>query len=80
MNRLQSPKSPIESPLGFAQSFRVHGPISTSEFAAVSTPPPRNNSLRYIQGVTDLSEGTQSQDQRKIARALDWDERCPSET
>jgi hypothetical protein len=47
MNRLQSPKSAIDSPLGFAESFRVHEPNSTNEFAAVSTPPPRNNSLRY---------------------------------
>ena len=44
----QPPKSAIESHLRFAESFRVHGPISTSESAAVSTPPPRNNSLRYI--------------------------------
>ena len=80
MNRLPSPKSAIDSPLGYAESFRAHEPNSTSEFAAVSTPPPRNYSLRYIQGVTDLSEGTQSQDQRKTARALDWDERRPSET
>ena len=43
----QPPKSAIESHLRFAESFRVHGPVSTSEFAAVSTPPPRNNSLRY---------------------------------
>src|ERR1039458_1338098 len=43
----QPPKSAIESHLRFAESFRVHGPISTSEFAAVSTPPARNNSLRY---------------------------------
>ena len=43
----QSPKSAIERHLGFAQSSGVHEPISTSEFAAVSTPPPRNNSLRY---------------------------------
>jgi hypothetical protein len=41
------PKSSIESHLRLAESFRVHGPISTSESAAVSTPPPRNNSLRY---------------------------------
>src|ERR1017187_8053927 len=46
-SRPQPPKSPIESHLRFAESFRVHGPISTSEFAAVSTPPPRNNSLCY---------------------------------
>src|ERR1035437_82810 len=43
----QPPKSAIESHLRFAESFRVHGPISTSESVAVSTPPPRNNSLRY---------------------------------
>jgi hypothetical protein len=43
----QPPKSAIESHLRFAESFRVHGPTSTSESAAVSTPPPRNNSLRY---------------------------------
>ena len=43
----QPPKSAIESHLRFSESFRVHGPISTSESAAVSTPPPRNNSLRY---------------------------------
>src|ERR1019366_5454505 len=47
-SRPQPPKSPIESHLRFAESFRVHEPISTSEFAAVSTPPPRNNSLRYM--------------------------------
>jgi hypothetical protein len=46
-SRPQPPKSAIESHLRFAESFRVHGPISTSEFAAVSTPPPRDNSLRY---------------------------------
>jgi hypothetical protein len=40
--------------LRFAESFRVHGPISTSEFAAVSTPPPRNNSLRYSRGEEPL--------------------------
>jgi len=44
----QPPKSAIESHLRFAEPFRVHGPISTSESAAVSTPPPRNISLRYI--------------------------------
>jgi hypothetical protein len=33
--------------LRFAESFRVHGPVSTSESAAVSTPPPPNNALRY---------------------------------
>jgi hypothetical protein len=41
------PKSAIESHLGFAGSFRVHEPISTSQFAAVAALPPRNNSLRY---------------------------------
>ena len=46
----QPPSSAIESHLRFAESFRVHGPISTSESAAVSTPPPRNNSLRYSIG------------------------------
>src|ERR1039458_3982163 len=50
----QPPKSAIESHLRFAESFRVHGPISTSEFAAVSTPPPRNNSLRYSRGEEPL--------------------------
>ena len=45
----QPPKSAIESHLRIAESFRVHGPVSTSEFAAVSTPPPRNNSLRYTE-------------------------------
>jgi hypothetical protein len=48
----QPPKSAIESHLRFAESFRVHGPISTSEFAAVSTPPPQNNSLRYKVGTS----------------------------
>ena len=43
----QTSKSAIENHLRFAESFRVHGPISTSESAAVSTPSPRNNSLRY---------------------------------
>src|SRR5664279_1952561 len=38
-NRPQPSKSAIESHLRFAESFRVHGPISTSEFAAVLTPP-----------------------------------------
>jgi len=47
MSRPQPPKSAIESHLRFAESFRVHGPISTSEFAVVSTPLPRNNSLCY---------------------------------
>jgi hypothetical protein len=47
MNRLQSPKSSIESHLGLTESFRVREPISTSQLAAVSTPPPRINSLRY---------------------------------
>ena len=47
-SRPQPPKSAIESHLRFAESFRVHGPISTSKFAAVSTPPPLNNSLRYM--------------------------------
>jgi hypothetical protein len=47
-SRPQPPKSAIESRLRCAESFRVHEPISTSEFAAVSTPPPRNNSLRYM--------------------------------
>ena len=42
-----TPKSAIESHLGFAESFRVHEPISTSQFAAVAALPPRNNSLRY---------------------------------
>ena len=51
----QPPKSAIESHLRFAESFRVHGPTSTSEFAAVLTPPPRNNSLRYT---LRLGEGT----------------------
>src|ERR1017187_5274671 len=46
-SRPQPPKSAIESHLRFAESSRVHGPISTSEFAVVSTPPPRNNSLCY---------------------------------
>jgi hypothetical protein len=46
-SRPQPPKSAIESHLRFAESFGVHRPISTSEFAAVSTPPPRNNLLRY---------------------------------
>ena len=46
-SRPQPPKSSIESHLRFAESFRVHGPTSTSEFAAVSTLPPRNNSLCY---------------------------------
>ena len=50
----QPPKSAIESHLRFAESFRVHGPISTSEFVAVSTPPPRNNSLRYSRGEEPL--------------------------
>src|ERR1039458_4656084 len=52
----QPPKSAIESHLRFAESFRVHGPISTSEFAAVSTPPPRNNSLRYS-GIQSSRQG-----------------------
>src|ERR1039458_4896960 len=43
----QPPKSAIESHLRFAESFRVHGPISMSESATLSTPPARNNSLRY---------------------------------
>ena len=43
----QPPKSAIDSHLRLAESFRVHGPTSTSESVAVSTPPPRNNSLRY---------------------------------
>ncbi len=43
----QPPNSAIESHLRIAEYFRIHGPVSTSEFAAVSTPPPRNNSLRY---------------------------------
>ena len=43
----QPSKSAIESHLRIAEYFRVHGPVSTSEFAAVSTPPPQNNSLRY---------------------------------
>ena len=47
----QPPKSAIESHLRIAEYFRVHGPVSTSEFAAVSTPPPRNNPLRYSIGV-----------------------------
>jgi hypothetical protein len=33
--------------LRFAESFRVHQPISTSQFAAVAALPSRNNSLRY---------------------------------
>ena len=41
------PKSAMESHLGLAESFRVHEPISTSQFAAVAAPPPRNSSLRY---------------------------------
>ena len=43
-----TPKPAIDSHLGFAESFRVHEPISTSQFAAVAALPPRNNSLRYI--------------------------------
>ena len=43
----QPPKSAMESHLSIAEYFPVHGPVSTSEFAAVSTPPPRNNSLCY---------------------------------
>src|ERR1035441_9886157 len=51
MKRGSQPLKPaIESHLRFAEYFRVHVPISTSEFAAVSTPPPRNNSLRCTQG------------------------------
>ena len=42
-----TPKSAIESHLGFAESFRVHEPVSTSQSAAVAALPPRNNSLRY---------------------------------
>jgi hypothetical protein len=42
-----TPKSAIESHLGFAESFRVHEAISTSQSAAVVALPPRNNSLRY---------------------------------
>jgi hypothetical protein len=57
MNRLQSPKSAIESHLGFAESFRVHEPISTSQFAAVSTPPPRINSLRYTPAILIMGMG-----------------------
>jgi hypothetical protein len=34
-----TPKSAIESHLGFAESFRVHEPISTSQFAAVAALP-----------------------------------------
>jgi hypothetical protein len=49
-SRPQPPKSSIESHLRFSESFRVHGPTSTSEFAAVSTLPPRNNSLCYRWG------------------------------
>jgi hypothetical protein len=46
-----TPKSAIESHLGFAESSRVHEPISTSQFAAVAALPPRTNSLRYTDGV-----------------------------
>jgi hypothetical protein len=42
-----TPKSAIESHLGFAESFRVHEPISTSQFAVVAALPPRSNSLLY---------------------------------
>jgi len=56
-------KSAIESHLRFAESFRVHGPVSTSESAAVSTPPPRNNSLHYnlLHGLDEnaLADGQQ---------------------
>ena len=41
------PKSAIESHLRLAESFCVHEPVSTSQFAAVAAPPPRNHSLRY---------------------------------
>ena len=39
-SRPQPPKSAIESHLRFAESFRVHGPISMSEFAALNPAPP----------------------------------------
>jgi hypothetical protein len=57
-----TPKSAIESHLGFAESFRVHEPIPASQFAAVAAMPPRNNSLRYIEhgvwaGVALAGEG-----------------------
>ena len=43
----RTPKSAMESHLGFAESSRVHEPLPTSQFAAVAALPPRNNSLRY---------------------------------
>ena len=44
-----TPKSAIESHLRFAESFRVHEPVSTSQFAAVAALPSRYNSLRYTE-------------------------------
>jgi hypothetical protein len=46
----RTPKSAMESHLGFAESSRVHEPLPTSQFAAVAALPPRNNSLRYSLG------------------------------
>ena len=50
------PKSAIESHLGFAEFFRVHEPVSRSQFAAVAALPPRNNSAtKRFTGLLQLS-------------------------
>ena len=66
----QPPKSAIESHLRFAESFRAHRPTSTSEFAAVSTPPPRDNSLRYSRQGTNFERPTLNIEHRSGLLAL----------